>query len=218
MKFELIDIVGYVAALFMFSSFYMKKMIPLRIVGICANITFATFAGFTGVWPLFILHIVLFPLNIMRMMQMLKLIKAVKIASKGDLNMDFLVPYMKKESFKAGEIVFKKGDLADKLYFLVSGRVKLKEINASLEAGELIGEIGIFAGDQERMATLECEIDTKFLTIKNDNVKQLYYQNPDFGFFLIQLVIQRLKTQLGILPISDEAHQWLIANRSLRGY
>ena len=218
MEFTPLEIIGYIAALLMFSTFYMKKMIPLRIVGICANICFATYAGMKPVWPLFFLHVVLLPLNVMRMLQMFKLIRQVRIASKGDLNMDFLVPYMTRETFKSGSIVFKKGDNADKLYFLVTGGVILQEINAKLGPGELIGEMGIFAEDQERMATLMCEQDTKFLTITNNNVKQLYYQNPEFGFFLVQLIIQRFKNQLGILPVSEEAEKWLMANRSIRGY
>ena len=85
--------VGYLAAILMFSTFYMKKMIPLRAVGICSNIAFIIFAGASGVWPLFILHICLLPLNATRMLQMIRLVKKVKESYKGDLSMEFLTPF-----------------------------------------------------------------------------------------------------------------------------
>ena len=72
---DFVQLVGYLAALLMFSTFYMKKMIPLRAVGICSNIAFIIFAGSSGVYPLLILHICLLPLNTIRMVQMIKLVK-----------------------------------------------------------------------------------------------------------------------------------------------
>jgi CRP-like cAMP-binding protein len=106
--------------------------------------------------------------------------------------MDFLVPFMSKESFKKGEVLFEKGDDADKLYYLQKGSVRLKEFDVTLKEGELLGEIAIFSPDKERTATVVCEEDTEFLSIHEKQVLQLYYQNPKFGFHLIQLIIFRL--------------------------
>ncbi|MBI5561988.1 MAG: hypothetical protein HY894_03915 [Deltaproteobacteria bacterium] len=113
-----IQMVGYLAAALMFSTFYMKKMIPLRAVGMASNCAFIVFAGYTHVWPLFVLHTALLPLNAIRMLQMIKLVNKVRAASNGDFNMDFLVPFMAKEHFKKGDVVFRKGDEANKIYYL----------------------------------------------------------------------------------------------------
>ncbi len=199
---DLIEIIGYIAALLMFSTFYMKKMIPLRIAGMSSNVFFAIFAGFTGVWPLLILHICLFPLNFLRMIQMLKLVNKVKQASKGDMSMEFLVPFMQKTNFKAGDVVFKAGDQADKMYFVREGEARLVELDVKLGPGEVIGEMGIFAGDNERMATLECVTDTEFLCIGDKAMLQLYYQNPEFGFYLVQLIIKRFKSNMRMGALS----------------
>ena len=189
---EWTDFVGYLAAAFMFSTFYMSRMIPLRAAGIAANITFITYASFAHVYPLLILHILLLPLNAYRMIQMIKLVNSVRDSSRGDFSMDFLVPFMSKESFKKDAVVFAKGDNADKMYYLQKGSVKLKEFDVTLKEGELLGEIAIFSPDKERTATVVCEEDTEFLAIHEKQVLQLYYQNPKFGFHLIQLIIFRL--------------------------
>jgi hypothetical protein len=202
---DLIQLVGYLAAILMFSTFYMKKMIPLRAVGICSNVAFIIFAGSTGVWPLFILHVCLLPLNATRMFQMIKLVRRVKEAYKGDLSMDFLIPFMKQESFKEGDIVFRKGDAAAKMYCLRSGSAKLVELDVNAPVGEVVGEIGIFSPDKVRTATLTCETDAEFYAITDDHVLQLYYQNPEFGIHLLQLIIKRFSTDL---DIKDEAIEY----------
>lgn len=185
------DFVGYLAAFLMFSTFYMKKMIPLRAVGMASNVAFIIFSASTGVYPLLILHICLFPLNLSRMLQMMGLIKKVREASRGDFSMDFLVPFMKKEEFKAGEVIFKKGDAASKMFYLQQGRVKIKELDKTLGIGEVIGEMGIFSSDKNRTATVYCESDAVFYTIPETQVLQLYYQNPEFGIYLVQLIVKR---------------------------
>jgi hypothetical protein len=202
MEISLVQMVGYLAALLMFSTFYMKKMIPLRAVGICSNIAFIIFAGSSGVWPLFILHICLLPLNATRMLQMIKLVKKVKASYKGDLSMEFLTPFMKQENFKKGDIVFKKNDSANKMYYLKSGTAKLTELGINAQLGEVVGEIGIFSPDKVRTATLECVTDAEFLAITDDHVLQLYYQNPEFGIHLLQLIIKRFSKDM---DIKDEA-------------
>jgi hypothetical protein len=193
------DFVGYLAAAFMFSTFYMKRMIPLRAVGIAANITFITYASISHVYPLLILHLGLLPLNVLRMVQMIRLVNSVRESSRGDFSMDFLVPFMHKESFKKGTVVFKKGDDSDKMYYLRKGLVRLEEFDTTLKEGELMGEIAIFSPHKKRTATAICEEDTEFLTIQENQVLQLYYQNPKFGFYMVQLIIHRLlkSAQLG---------------------
>ncbi len=194
-----IEHAGYLAALLMFVTFYMKKMIPLRAVGICSNIAFIVLAAFSGVYTVLILHICILPLNIYRMLEMMKLIKKAKKANTGDLlSMDFLSPYMKEERFKKGVIVFKKGDLADKMYCLRKGTARLVEFDINLPAGEVIGEMGIFSPDKVRTGTVQCDTDAEFLYILDSDVLQLYYQNPDFGLQLMQLIISRFSADMDL--------------------
>ena len=201
---ELIQLVGYFASLLMFCTFYMKKMVLLRAVGMCGNAAFMIFAASVHAWPLLIVHACLFPLNGYRMMQMIRLVKNVKESYKGDLSMEFLTPFMKQESFKGGDIVFKKDDPADKMYCLKSGTVKLVELGITAPVGDVIGEIGILSIDKLRTATLECETDAEFLSISDSHVLQLYYQNPEFGLHLLQLIIKRFFTDMDLVGRAPE--------------
>src|SRR5262249_1153893 len=72
------EVSGYVAAVLVFMTFYMKTMIPLRIVGICSNCAFIMYGCLDGLYPVLILHLILLPLNSLRLREMLKLTKQAR--------------------------------------------------------------------------------------------------------------------------------------------
>ena len=186
------EIAGYVAAILVFSTFYTKTMIPLRIVAISSNVAFITYGYLGELYPVLILHITLLPLNFFRLMQMYRLIVMAKKTSEEDFRMDWLIPYMKKEVFVNGDIVFDKGDAADKMYIIHSGSVLLKELGITLGNGAMIGETGIFSPTRRRMASAVVQGDTELYTMTDTRVLELYFQNPNFGFYLINLITSRL--------------------------
>lgn len=188
---EFTQLLGYLAAFLMFSTFYMKNMIPLRMVGIASNITFIIYTFNAQVWPIFVLHTALLPMNCLRLAQMIRLIKQVRRASEGDMSFEFMIPHMTKEIFKEGDVVFRKGDRAEKIYLLKSGHLSVDELDAAIRPGEIFGEMGVFASEQVRSATLRCKTDVELLYMTDKQIRQLYYQNPDFGFYLIQLLLKR---------------------------
>ena len=167
-------------------------MIPLRTVMICANFAMILYGFFGKVYPNLILHSALLPLNITLLIQMKKLIKNVREASNGDFSVEWLLPYMKKEIYSNGDYIFKIKENAEYLFFIQKGTVLLPELNKEMNAGELIGEIGIFSPSRERTASAKCTSDATVYSIPYDKVLELYYQNPKFGFLLIQLINNRL--------------------------
>lgn len=188
---DCVEVLGFTAACLMFSTFYMKNMIPLRIVGMASNATFIVYAVNAEVWPLLVLHTVLLPMNFFRLIQMLKLIEQVQAASEGDMSFDFMIPHMHKEQLKKDDIVFRRGDKAGKIYLLKSGSITVDELDVVIKAGEIFGEMGVFASNPVRLATLRCATEVELLSMTDTRIKQLYYQNPKFGFYLIQLLLKR---------------------------
>jgi hypothetical protein len=79
------EIAGYLAAVLVFLTFYMKTMIPLRMIGICSNCMFIIYGSLDGLYPVLVLHLILLPLNGLRLRQMLQLTKQVRRAAQGDL-------------------------------------------------------------------------------------------------------------------------------------
>jgi CRP-like cAMP-binding protein/multidrug efflux pump subunit AcrA (membrane-fusion protein) len=188
----MLEFVGYVAAGLVFATFYMKTMIPLRVVGISSNVTFLLYSWFAGVMPLFVLHAALLPLNIWRLMQIRALVREVRKVAVGDLPLESLLPFMSPRRAEAGEVLFRRGDAAGEMFHLMSGAVRLEELGKTLGPGAMLGEISMFAPRRERTATAVCDTDVELLSITADKVMQLYYQNPRFGFHVIRLITGRL--------------------------
>jgi CRP/FNR family transcriptional regulator, cyclic AMP receptor protein len=190
----LILIAAWVAALLVFAAFFMKTMIPLRLVAIASNVAFVAYAllglryGIFGrVYPILVLHAALLPLNVVRLHQIRRLINAVNEASQSE-TFEYLIPYMTSEQHRNGWTVFAKGDRADKLYFIEQGRVVFPELGRRLSTGGFFGEVGLFAPRGVRSASAVCEGDCRLYAITRDKVLELYYQDPAFGFFLIRMV------------------------------
>jgi CRP-like cAMP-binding protein len=99
---------------------------------------------------------------------------------------------MKPRKLKKGTVLFQKGDEADRLYCLVDGEIELAEIGVMLEPGKVFGEIAFFAPDKRRTHTARCVTECTVLSVDEETLKQLYFQNPSFGFHLIGLVAGRL--------------------------
>lgn len=183
---------GYLAAFLVFLTFYMKTMVPLRLVGIFSNFIFITYAYLGSLYPVLVLHLILLPLNGLRLREMLRLTREVRGATQGDLSMDWLKPFTSVRRFKRGDVLFRKGDAADSMYLVVSGHFRLVELGKNILAGQVVGELGLLAPDQLRTQTLECIEDGEVLQITYEQVKQLCYQNPQFAFFFLQLTTRRL--------------------------
>jgi CRP/FNR family transcriptional regulator, cyclic AMP receptor protein len=187
-----IELSGYLASILVFLSFYMKTMIPLRVVGILSNVAFITY-GFGGrLYPVLILHAILLPLNCLRLAQMRTLIQKVRAASGGDLSMEWLVPMMRRRQCAKGDVLFRRGDPAKELYLVFSGSVRLLDVGVEIGAGKVVGEVGIFAPTHQRMDTAVCETEVELGVMATDKVLELYHQDRRFGFYLIKLVSQRL--------------------------
>jgi CRP-like cAMP-binding protein len=190
-----VQVVGYIASLLVFSTFYVKTMIPLRCIAALSNLAFLTYGYLAGLSPVFLLHVVLLPLNLLRLYQMRKLIERVRRASRGDYSIEWMIPYMTPAAFQQADRLFRKGDEADTLYYLERGSVRLPELGIVLGPGEILGEIGIFSPFQERTTSAVCETDVTVLALSHQKVLELYYQNPEFGLYLGGMIIRRLLDQ-----------------------
>jgi CRP/FNR family transcriptional regulator, cyclic AMP receptor protein len=187
-----VTMIGFVAAGLVIATLSMRTMIPLRLIGIASNVAFVTYGALFGSIPTVMLHSILFPLNIYRLYEMLRLIRQVEAASTGDMSLDWLKPFMSERKVKVGQTLFSKGDQANTLYFVVSGRLHLHEINIDIMPGSVVGELGMLAPERKRTQTLICSEDGAVLEISYEKIEQLYYQNPKFGFFFLRLSTARL--------------------------
>jgi CRP-like cAMP-binding protein len=186
------ELFGYVAAACTLATYSMKTMIPLRIAGIVSNCLFIAFGYFGAIYPTLALHLILLPLNATRLYQMSQLLIKVREASHADFSMDWLKPYMRMRRYRKGDVVFAKGDTAAEMFCSLTGTFRLKETRIEIARGQVVGELGLLAPSNLRTQTLECVEDGELLTISYDQVMQLYFQNPKFGFYFLRLTTGRL--------------------------
>lgn len=205
----LVDGVGYLAAALTLSVFYMKTMIPLRCLGIAADCAFIIYGGFARVYPNLVLHAILLPLNVSRLREMVLLVRQVKKASTSTLSLEWLKPFMSERRCAAGDVLFKKGEEGHTMYYTVSGRFRIPEIDKTVGPGELVGELALIASDRKRTRGFECIEDGKLLAITYDQFTQLYFQNPAFGFYFLKIVSQRLFEDVSRLQAVKPDHDAL---------
>jgi phosphotransferase system glucose/maltose/N-acetylglucosamine-specific IIC component len=179
-------------ALVIVSSF-VKTMIPLRCLAVGGNLGFLIYGALHPSLIMVLLHGTLLPINIYRTAEMIRLTRRVRAASESsDLSGVWLRPYMRRQSLKAGDVLFHKGDEAMHLYFLAEGRIDFVEIGETMEPGRLFGEIAFFAPNKRRTLTARCATNCIVLRIDETTFRQLYYQNPAFGFEVVTMVAGRL--------------------------
>jgi len=187
-----VEALGWLGAALAITGSAMKTIIPLRCIGIATNVVSLTHASIMGLYPSMTVNLILLPLNAVRLYQMLRLIRKVKQASNSDLSMDWLKPFMTRRKVETGEILFAKGDGATCMFYTLSGRYRLRELGIELMQGHVVGEMGFMSPDNKRTQTLECLESGEVLSISYDQVRQLYFQNPEFGFYFLRLTSERL--------------------------
>ncbi|WP_425261737.1 Crp/Fnr family transcriptional regulator [Rubrivivax sp. RP6-9] len=176
---------------------FVRTMIPLRWLAVGSNVAFLVYAALAPSLQLLVLHLLLLPINLWRVAEMVRLTRRVKAAAAAsDVSGLWLRPYMRSRRRPKGHVLFRQGEVADHLYLLASGRVELEEIGVAIEPGRVFGEIAFFSPDHRRTFTARCVTPCQVLSIDETTVRQLYHQNPQFGFELVGLVAGRLSADV----------------------
>ena len=183
---------GLLGVGFCFASFVMKSMLSLRVLALVSNVCFLAYGLVASQLPSLLLNGALLPVNVRRLWEITELSKEIARATQDSPVSQWLLPHMRHRSFKAGEVLFRKGEAADNLIYIARGELRLAEIGQPIGPGELLGEIGLFSPEKRRTQTLVCETDGELYHMTDEMIFQLYYQNPKLGFYLMRLLAERL--------------------------
>jgi hypothetical protein len=186
------NILALIGAIFFVATLLMRTMVPLRVTGIISDVFFIGYGVLSGTVTTLILYTLLLPINIFRLAQMLRLVKRARIAAQGDLSMDWLKPFMNRRQYGKGDVLFRKGDRANEMFFTVTGKFLVTELGIELPPGRLVGELGFLAPDNRRTQSLECTEDGQVLAITYERLLEIYFQNPEFGYYFLRLSTERL--------------------------
>jgi hypothetical protein len=188
----LANMFALVGAIFFVATLLTQTMVPLRVANMIGCAFFAAYGALAGTVTTFLLYLLLVPINAFRLRQMLVLVKKARSATQGDTSMEWLKPFMTERKYRKGDILMKKGDAANEMLLTVTGKFLVTEIGVELPPGRLMGELGFLTPDNRRTATIECIEDGHVLTIAYEKLLEIYFQNPQFGYYFLVLTSQRL--------------------------
>ena len=188
----LANLFALIGAIFFVATLLTQTMVPLRVANMIGCAFFAGFGALAGNITTFLLYLLMVPINAWRLRQMLNLVKMARSATQGDTSMEWLKPFMTQRKYQKGDVLFKKDDAANEMFLTITGKFLVKEINVELPPGRLMGELGFLSPDNRRTATVECLEDGHVMSITYEKLLEIYFQNPQFGYYFLVLTSQRL--------------------------
>jgi CRP-like cAMP-binding protein len=108
-------------------------------------------------------------------------------------------------TLKAGEVLFKAGDPAGRMYIVRSGRLSIESITGSSEvigSGGIVGESGLVEHDVARGTTAVAVTDCELVEIDGRRFFSLIDEQPGFAVAVMQVLSRRLRHLEG--PVEHE--------------
>lgn len=186
------NMLALVGAILYVGTLMVRTIVPLRILGIVSMVFFIAYGALAGAVATFFLYLLSLPINVIRLRQMLNLVKKARVSAQGDLSMDWLKPFMTSRKYKNGDVLFHKGDNANEMFYTVTGKFLVSEIGVELAPGRIMGELGFLTPKNKRTQTVVCIDNGDVLTITYDKLLELYFQNPEFGYYFLRLTSERM--------------------------
>ena len=204
---NLANMLALTGAVFFVATLMVRTIVPLRVIGIISNVFFIAYGALAGSASTFFLYLLSLPINAIRLRQMLTLVRKARVSAQGDLSMDWLRPFMSPRKYRKGDVLFHKGDAAKEMFLTVTGKFLVTEIGIELPPGRMMGELGFVDPKNRRTQTVECIQDGDVLTITYEKLLELYFQNPEFGYYFLRLTTERLMQNISRLEGIVEANK-----------
>jgi Cyclic nucleotide-binding domain len=204
---DIASVCALIGAGFYAATLLMRTMVPLRVLVIVSALFFMAYGALAGAITTFLMYLLLLPINGLRLVQLRNLVKKARIAAQGDLSMDWLKPFMNRRNYRRGDVLFRKGQPANEMYLTVTGKFLVKEIGVELPPGRIMGELGFLTPNNRRTQTIECIENGAVLTITYDRLLEIYFQNPEFGYYFLRLSTERLLQNIARLEASNAQDQ-----------
>ena len=188
----LLEILGYLGGLLVFSTFYLKTMMRLRLVAIASNVVYISYGLMGHLVPSLLLHMLLFPLNIWRLAEINQLARRVRASQQAHMSAaELITPHVRIAKRSRGEHLFAKGDNADCVYYVFKGSAHLMEKNIVVPPGQMVGIVEVFTGEQFRTDTAVCLSEVELGIVSKDKVVELFYKSPDLAAVVVRMLARR---------------------------
>ena len=187
---------AYSALVLLLLALSVKQMLPLRTLMILAAGSFTAYAFFQSEIVLILAGLAGLAVSIFRFFEVQNTSRKIRRTRHYGYKIENLLPIMREIEVPAGELIFAKGEIADRLYVPVEGNVEIVENGAKIQTGELFGEFGLFSGTGTRTMSARCITDCKFRTMTAREVDNLYFTQPEFALALVKIMATRMTNNI----------------------
>jgi len=128
--------------------------------------------------------------------------------------MKLLATFSAEEKFRAGSILFREGEVGEKLFIVLQGRVRIskfipgvgEEALAVLDRGDFFGEMALI-DDKPRSADAKAhETDATVLSIDRSTLNEILSMDPHASLQFLNLLCRMISRRLR--EINDKIVQW----------
>jgi CRP-like cAMP-binding protein len=198
-------------AIFFLMTLLARTIVPLRVAGLISSMFFVSYGVVAASFSTFLLYLLLLPINVIRLYQMVRLVKKARSSASGDLSFDWLKPFMTRRNYRKGDFLCHKGERANEMFYTVTGKFLVTEIGVELPEGRILGELGFLSHGNVRTHTVQCIEDGMVLVISYEKLLELYFQNPEFGYYFLRLTSDRLLQNVARLECLVEQYRSKLA-------
>jgi CRP-like cAMP-binding protein len=102
---------------------------------------------------------------------------------------------------KAGDVLFRTGDLPTCMYVVLSGELRIGDGNVTYEtvsAGSILGEMALI-DHEPRSATVTATTDASLAEIDEKRFLYLVERTPNFALNVMRILSQRLRRQNALI-------------------
>ncbi len=102
----------------------------------------------------------------------------------------------------AGAVLIREGEIADALYLVLEGKVKVMKgshVIAELGEREVVGEMGLLDA-APRSATVSAETDVSLLELHREPFEQIMIERPEIARGIIKVLTRRLRHSSAVTP------------------
>lgn len=190
---DLIEAMGWLAAVLTVATYAVRTMMALRILALVSSLVFVGYAAVLQLWPLVGMELILIPINVYRLWQIVSLRGRLSRAVGGEMaDFSIIETYGTARQCKAGSVIFQRGDPVDSLYYIGAGKIMIEDVGIEVTAGDIFGEIAFFTDGGTRTATARCIEDAQVYELDEKHFMRLQFEDPSFGLSVMRTVARRL--------------------------
>ncbi len=131
---------------------------------------------------------------------------------------------MQTVKLQAGEVLYRAGDISDKVYFIEAGEVEVRRVMdhqevtvATLGKGQMLGEMGVVR-NCVRSTTIVAATPLTLASIDTNEFKEAFGGEKGVGLKLLRMICDRLcATTEAVHVAGDPAHSGSVAGMQLLG-